>query len=531
MKLISVEKMKELESAANAAGYSYEKMMLRAGEGVARVVHETFYSGEHHRVLGLVGGGNNGGDTLIALYELQKIGWECSAVMLKEDKQLSPLILKFSENGGKIAAFEQLDQEIGQADVLLDGIIGTGFKPPLQEAIAKILQRIGELSAEKIMVAVDCPSGVDCITGEVSPETLKADLTISMEAVKEGMLRLPAFEACGELATVELGIPQKNLKPFENGQFVIDTGMVEECLPARPSNSHKGTYGHLIVCGGCVNYSGAPMLAAMSAYRAGAGLVECAIPERIYDAAAANHTECIYTVLEDEDGVIAENAAATLVSRLEAANGLLLGPGIGKEEPTFRFFQRFLFEGGRNGQGMGVGFVPGATKKSEKSRDGLPTMVIDADGLRLLARIDGWEDKLKCNVVLTPHAGEMSALTGLTVDEIQKNRWKTACDFSQKWKQVVVLKGALTVISAPDGRMAVLPFASSALSKAGTGDVLAGIIAGLIAQGVNPFEAAVAGAWLHAKAAEYVMLDHGSERCLLAGDLIDAIPDAMAEVG
>jgi len=529
MKLISVEKMKQLESAANGGGYGYEKMMLKAGTNLAQVVHKKYFA-SYSNVLGLVGGGNNGGDTLIALTELQKSGWTCSAFLIKEDLDLKPLVIKLQESGGKVVDLKVLDQEIEQADVILDGIFGTGFTPPVREPVSGLLKHIGALTEEKTVVAVDCPSGVDCTTGEVSPGTLKAKMTVSMEAIKEGMLKLPAFEYCGQLVTVELGIPKKFTKPFEDNLAVIDPEMVCDSLPVRPLDSHKGTFGHLIVCGGSVNYPGAPMMAARSAYHSGAGLVECAIPERIYEAVVAGNSQSIFTILEDEDGVISENAAATLASKLNDADCLLLGPGIGTEDTTFRFVQRLLFVANGKKQSSGVGFVPSAADKRVEAASKLPNLVIDADALRMLARVDGWEKKLTAAAVLTPHPGEMAALTGLPVVEIQKDRRNIASDYAKKWQQVVVLKGAFTVIASPDGRIALLPYANSALAKAGTGDVLAGVIAGLLTQGTKPFEAALAGVWLHAEAAVIWPEHRFNAYGLVADDIIDWIPYAFMDL-
>ncbi|HCS40340.1 MAG TPA: hypothetical protein DIW44_12250 [Anaerolineaceae bacterium] len=530
MKLISVQKMKALESAANEGGYSYEKMMIKAGQNLAQVVHERYHDKGITRVMGLVGGGSNGGDTIIALTALQKLGWTCSAFLLKEDPQWQTLIIELHSNGGRVVDRERFEEELSHTQLVLDGVMGTGFKMPMREPFVDFMKKFNKLSQGKIIVAVDCPSGVDCITGEACAETLHADLTVSMEAVKEGMLKFPAYAFCGEIVTVDLGIPAKTLKQFDSGDAVVDVEMVSAVLPKRENNSHKGSFGHLLVCGGSVNYPGAPMLAAKSAYRTGAGLVECAIPERVYVAAVANNIESIFTLLEDQDGVIAENAAAVLTPKLKYVDGLLIGPGIGREETTQRFIKRLLFGMNSRNQTAGTGFVPSAVKTKADDAETYPPMVIDADALRLLADIDMWYEKLKTEAVLTPHPGEMSALTGLSIDEIQQDRLEVAKRFAQKWGQVVVLKGALTVVASADGNAVVLPFANSALAKAGTGDVLAGMIAGLIAQGVKPFEAAIAGVWLHARAAYEVVKAQGTQSSLLAGDLIDAIPSGFSDL-
>lgn len=529
MKLISVEKMKALESAANESGYSYEKMMLKAGQNLAQVVHERYFEKGINRVMGLVGGGNNGGDTIIALTALQKLGWTCSAFMLKEDPQWQTLIIELHANGGRVVDRERFEEELSHTQLVLDGVMGTGFKMPMREPFVDFMKKFNKLSQGKIIVAVDCPSGVDCVTGDACADTLQADLTVSMEAIKDGMLKFPAYEFCGEIVTVELGIPAKTLKAFETGDAVIDALMVKALLPKREMNGHKGTFGHLVVCGGSVNYPGAPMLAAKSAYRMGAGLVECAVPERVYVAAVANNIESIFTILEDEDGVIAENASATLTPKMKNVECLLIGPGIGREETTQRFLKRLLFGLNVKNQSTGAGFVPGMSKVKTSEDDRFPVMVIDADALRLLADINLWYERLPAPAVLTPHPGEMSALTGLSVDDIQRDRLNVARQFAQKWGQVVVLKGALTVVASVDGRVAVLPFANSALAKAGSGDVLAGMIAGLMTQGTSPLDAATTAVWLHARAADNVIKTQGTEHSLLASDLINSIPGAISE--
>lgn len=530
MKLISVEKMKALESTANENGYSYQTMMLKAGQNLAKVVNERYFNRGMTRVMGLVGGGNNGGDTIIALTALQKMGWTCSMFMIKEDPTWQTLIIELHANGGRVVNREDFEEELSHTQLVLDGVMGTGFKMPMREPFIDFMKKFNKLSQGKVIVAVDCPSGVDCVSGEACAETLHADLTVSMEAVKEGMLKFPAYEYCGEIMTVDLGIPSKTLKTFDFGDSVIDVEMVKALLPERRRNGHKGTFGHLLVCGGSVNYPGAPMLAAQSAYRVGAGLVECAVPERVYVAAVANNLESIFTILQDEDGVIAENATATLIPKMKNIDCLLIGPGIGREETTLRFIDRLLFGLNTKRQNAGAGFVPGKSKTTARDDGKFPAMVIDADALRLLCEIELWYEKLSAPVVLTPHPGEMSALTGLSIEEVQQDRLNIARQFAQKWGQVVVLKGALTVVASTDGKVAILPFANSALAKAASGDVLAGMIAGLMTQGMTANNAALSAVWLHARAAENVIKIHGTDYSLLAGDLANSISAAFSEL-
>ncbi len=526
MKIISIEKMKELETAANSGGYSYEKMMLNAGNNLARVVHERFFNEGLTHAFGIVGGGNNGGDTLIALIELENLGWNCSAWIAKNDQEWMELIRKFESSGGKVIRPEHLSEALQDSQLVLDGVFGTGFHSPMRNEYTKLFTTLAKFRRGRVFIAVDCPSGVDCVSGQVSPLTVKADLTVSMEAVKEGMLKLPAFEYCGEIVTVDLGIPANYKKDFEGDDFVIDHSLVLDSMKKRDPDSHKGDFGHLIVCGGCVNYPGAPKLSAKCAYRVGCGLVEMAVPERIYEAVVADNVESIFTLLEDEDGVIADGAASTLFAHLEKSTCLLVGPGIGREETTQRFFQRLVnTEFGK--LKVSTGFLPVRDTNHTKVSETLPPMVIDADALRLLANIPDWHKRLGTKVVLTPHPGEMAALTGITTSEIQTDRIGIARKYAQLWHQVVVLKGALTLVASPDGKVAVLPFANSILAKAGTGDVLAGIIAGLIAQGVEVYKAAWMGTWIHAQAAKQVEDNQGCDNALLAGDLVNALPQVF----
>jgi NAD(P)H-hydrate epimerase len=227
-------------------------------------------------------------------------------------------------------------------------------------------------------------------------------------------------------------------------------------------------------------------------------------------------------------GVIAASAADVLARNLDRATALLLGPGFGLEDST-RAFLESLLKGGvsaRKSAGR-IGFVREADSTEEKKSTSLPPLVIDADGLKLLAKIDGWSKLLPALSVLTPHPGEMAVLTGLDKTAIQQDRLGTAQQYSAKWGHVVVLKGAFTVIAAPDGRVSIIPVATSALARAGTGDVLAGLIVGLRAQGVEAYEAAVAGAWIHGQAGIGAADRLGNTASVMAGDVLDAIPDVL----
>ncbi len=419
MRIVSVAQMKELERQADAGGYGYEKMMARAGKELAGVIHVRF-GAEFRTVLGLVGSGNNGGDTLIALTHLIKAGWSAKAWLVKEREKNDPALAAFLAAGGQLASitedlgFKQLSNWVKTSDVILDGILGTGISLPLRGAIPELLSKISSLKKNQIVVAVDCPSGVDCDSGAAADECLKADLTVCMAAVKQGLLKYPAHRLVGELAVVDIGLPG-SLPAWKGIKGEVMTARkAAALLPSRPEDAHKGTFGTCMVAAGSVNYCGAPLLASEAAYRVGAGLVRTAIPGAIYDAIAGRLPESTWLVLPHTDGVINADGASVLQRNLKRISALLIGPGLGTEIPTRDFFSNLL-EGSDSPDSSKriLGFS--GEKRAEKTISSavLPPLVIDADGLRLLAKIKDWPHKLRKPTILTPHPGEMEALTGL----------------------------------------------------------------------------------------------------------------------
>jgi NAD(P)H-hydrate epimerase len=229
-------------------------------------------------------------------------------------------------------------------------------------------------------------------------------------------------------------------------------------------------------------------------------------------------------MLPQEMGVIAGGAADVLLKNFERATALLIGPGLGTEDSTKEFVENLLTGKVSAKKTSGrIGFIHSEGDKKEEANASIPPMVVDADGLRLLAKVDNWAKLLPADSILTPHPGEMAVLTGFEKDAIQADRLAVALKYAKEWGHVVVLKGAFTVIAAPDGRATLIPVATPALARAGTGDVLAGLIVGLRAQGVKPYEAAVAGAWIHAQAGLFAAEKVGAEASVLAGDVLDAV--------
>ena len=524
MKLVTVAEMQAIEREANSLGITYDLMMENAGQGLAGVILDEFDIYKESGILGLVGSGNNGGDTLVALAHLAEKGWKATAYIVRPRPPDDPLVTRLLDKGGAVFQYTddddltQLKELLDKNTILLDGILGTGFRLPLKSDLARCMEFIKSTITSRafppIVLAVDCPSGIDCDSGEVAPECIPANFTITMAAYKRGLFIFPANLFVGDIRLVGIGLPEggETLNSWSSIKtFVVNAAYVRNVLPKRPPDAHKGTFGTALIVAGSLNYTGAALLAGQTAYRIGAGLVTLAIPSLIHSALAGQLPEATWLPLPHEDGFFSPSAIDALLGNLHQATAVLIGPGFGIRDCTARFIQDFIAS------------INQGNKLSLN-------LVFDADGLKLLSKVPEWNLKLPNTAVLTPHPGEMSILTGTTKEEIQSNRVEIALRFSHEWGHVVVLKGAYTVIASPDGDLALIPVATPALARAGTGDVLAGAIVGLIAQGVEPFPAAICGAWLHAQAGLAASKVIGNTASVLAGDVLSAIPRVLSDV-
>lgn len=520
MKYVSVKEMQNIEREADASGLSYAQMMENAGNGLGEVVETACRHVYQKSILGLVGTGNNGGDTLVALSYLAQKGWLATAFIVKPRSNDDELMIWFKNQGGNIILNEadiehqQFIQAIHNHSILLDGILGTGFRLPLKGNIAEVMKLTTKILQQKsdktIVIAVDCPSGVDCDSGEMAPEVIQADITVTMAAVKAGLLKLPAFSKVGEIKVVDIGLPDDLPAWRDIVRAVPDIEYVRSILPNRDLDSHKGTFGTALIIAGSQNYTGAALLAGKAAYYSGAGLVTLAIPKVLHAAIAGQFSEATWLLLPEEEGYIAEGAAKIIWENKQKVTAILVGPGFGLQNSTQLFIEKFI--------------------KEIANQKESPGIVIDADGLKLLANVNDWSNLLPKKTILTPHPGEMSVLTGLSTADIQKDRLNIAEKYAKEWGHVVVLKGAFTVVASPDGRTGVIPIASPALARAGSGDVLAGIITGLRAQGISAFDAALAGAWIHGNAGMFAADAIGCTASVLAGDILMGCVNVMAEI-
>ncbi len=538
VKLFSVDEMKLLEKEANETGLTYENMMENAGKGLANEIGISYRHLINKKILALVGSGNNGGDALVALSHLASDKWDTHAYIVSTRNENDPLISRVIDNGGQVSLLErdtkykELTELLNSSSIVIDGVLGTGIKLPLRGEIAKVLSFVKdycEIKTDKLhIVAVDCPSGVDCDTGKFAPETIPAEMTVTMAGVKQGLIKFPAASLTGELRPVSIGSIERLSAYTENNKLILTEDMIRQYLPKRPINSHKGTFGTAFIIAGSVNYTGAALLAGLAAYRVGTGLVTMAIPAPLHAALSGQFPESTWILLPNEMGVISADAAHIVWKNNTRATAMLIGPGLGIEDTTREFLIRLLTHGNERSKGD-IGFIHNEEIIDEGKRKLIP-FVVDADGLKLISKIKHWSELLPSPAILTPHPGEMAALTELPVEEIQNDRIETAKKYSERWGHVVVLKGAYTVIADPDGNIAIVPVASSSLAKAGTGDVLAGLIVGLRAQGLDAFQAACTGAWIHANAGLLAAKHLGNNASVLARDVLNAVPQIMSDL-
>jgi len=536
-KIVHVKEIADIERAANAGGMSYATMMENAGANIASHLLAVYPDMSRQHILVLVGPGNNGGDGLVASHYLRESGADVCVYLSHPREKRDPNVARVQDRvrmhcHAEDAEGTLLAAEVMTADVVIDALLGTGFKLPMRKTIGGILSVVKRTLADKpgdtFLIAVDCPSGLDCDTGQRAHETLRADVTITLAAAKRGHFRFPGAERVGALTVVGIGLPGdlKEMKAVDLEMF--DQKDAARLLPARPKDSHKGSYGTVGVVAGSINYPGAPMLAARGAYRAGAGLVCMAVPAPVQRLMAASLPEAVWTLLPHDVGVLTDNAVPVLKEQLHRMDVLVFGPGFGQEEVTKRFVASLFSPKEGTMKGV-IGFVHDEEQTRREAVE-IPPLVIDADGLRLLARMESWMDRIPDECVLTPHPGEMAELMDKPVEVIQQDRIAAAKEGASTWGQVVVLKGAFTVVAAPSGEATVIPIATSALATAGSGDVLSGVIAALYAQGCGPYEAAALGAYLHARAGELAVARIGDEASVLAGDIVGCLGEAFSEL-
>ncbi|MDD5039264.1 MAG: NAD(P)H-hydrate dehydratase [Dehalococcoidales bacterium] len=509
LKILTVEQMRQVEQDCGKVGLPTTMLMENAGKAVAEEVSRILGNINKQNILVLVGPGNNGGDGLVAARYLHDWGAKVSLYLfgqrtpddpnlkLVRDRSLPSLEAMRDEK------MEGLDNLLASADAVIDAIFGTGKSRPLDDIYVRVLNRVAEAKEKRpglCIIALDLPSGLNADSGAVDPSCLYADNTITLGFPKPGLFNPPGMERTGKITVVDIGIPSY-LAERATIELITED-WVRSVLPKRPLGANKGSFGKVLIVAGSINYIGAAYLACSGAMRVGAGLVTLATASSLQPILASKLTEVTYLPLpESSPGIIAPEAAKLIHRECGDYNVLVLGCGLGQSQSTTRFVKSTLF----------------------KLKSASLSLVLDADALNTLAKTQHWWQRLPDDAILTPHPGEMARLVGVTVDEIQSDRLGLAKKAAIEWLKTIVLKGAYTVIVSPQGQSRVSPLANPGLASAGTGDVLTGVIAGLVAQGLPLFDAAACGVYLHGKAGEIVR-DKLGDAGMMATDLLPALP-------
>jgi NAD(P)H-hydrate epimerase len=514
MKLATAQDMKKIDEAAvRDHGLSIPQLMESAGEAVYRELEEN-YSPLSKRTVGvLCGKGHNGGDGLVTARLLKGAKVSVVAVVLGDTDSLAEETLVqlqkakaakvpilFLEEAGNLPSVQLALEE---CDLLVDAILGTGLSRPV-EGLAKDLIRLAR-GLGKPVVAVDIPSGLSADTGNPLGEVLGAQRTVTFGLPKVGFYSPTAPAYLGKWKVDPIGFPPELLNASFLKHELTERETVRKALPYYDDYTHKGSRGRVVVVAGATGLTGAAALSALGAQRIGAGLVTVACPESLNAILEAKLTEPMTApVPEVEGGFLSLKAAGRILHLCTNVNAVVIGPGIGRHRETAQLVRELL------------------TKLT------LP-MVVDADALNLLGgQLDIFK-AVKAPVILTPHPGEAAWLLKISISDVEQNRLKVAKQIAEGYNVVLVLKGRHTVIAGPKGEIRINPTGNRALATAGTGDVLSGVIGGLLAQRLNPFDAASLGVYLHGLAGERLARRMGPDG-LLAGDLLPMFPKVLRQI-
>ncbi len=501
MKLITAHEMTELEQLAiKDYGISGLLLMENAARSFCDALEQQIGSLSGRRVTIYCGGGNNGGDGFAIGRHASNRGAEVTiaavfdARRLKADAQLNFEII--SRMGIPILNWQEAAAQ--PCDIVIDALLGTGFNGALREPLPQVISAVN--ASRAYVAAVDIPSG--CSTDDGSAEAaVQADLTVTFGLAKVGHFLYPAKGFCGRLIVTDISLPRQAVERFPARLYTMDDALLSS-LPMRSENSHKGTFGRVLAFVGSMGMCGAAVMAATAALRTGAGMVTAAVPKSIWHTVASQLCEVMTLPLPTEGDALAKSAADCLTERLKTQNVLLAGCGLGKGETVKQVLLNLL-------------------NTCDKP------IVLDADGINLLkGNINILKNKTT-PVILTPHPLEFSRISGHSMEYLIKNRLQAAVAFAQSYQLVLVLKGADTIVAHPDGRAVICPLANSGLATAGSGDVLSGIIASLVAQGLSADDAADLGVWLHAGAGMAARQKLGA-RSMMAGDVLRALPEVLS---
>ena len=503
--LLSSQEARALDAlAADRFGIGVEALMEQAGRSVAELAAPMCRSG---RAVIFVGPGNNGGDGLVAARYLAAAGLRVEVALAMPAGHLQGAAKINFERWNELAPSSTTLGLLALTggDLAIDALLGTGLNRPPEGTLRDAIRQLNAgRGAGARVVSVDVPSGLNADTGAAPGDCVHAELTVTLAARKRGLTQQPGATLAGRVEIGSLGLPAEALEMLGGRTTLFELGDLRALLPPREAGAFKNSFGHLLVVAGSPGKSGAATLAVHGALRSGVGLVTLAGREETLAQALAGHPEAMSHALSGP-GALAKDDLVDLLGALEGKQALAIGPGLWRGPETAEMLAQLLEE------------FEGAT-------------VLDADALNAIAGKPGVLAKARGPTVVTPHPGEMARLIGKTGAEVQADRFEAAAKLARVERTVVVLKGAGTLVAAPDGRLSVNPTGNAGLAHGGTGDVLCGLIGGLLAQGMVPFDAARAGAYLHGWAGERVSLRRG-QRGLMAGEVADELGSLWAELG
>lgn len=532
MKVFTAAQMREFDRRATEE-YSIPSIVLmeNAALRVVEFLEMKFAPLKGKRVVVLCGKGNNGGDGFAIARHLTAAGCvvtillACSPESLKGDAKINYEISKRlwdPNNGWMLAEIIELTEKsyddqslysrIDYADVLVDALLGTGFKGELHDGRIRSALHLLLRSTSDRTIAVDIPSGLDADTGEAIGMAHRAASTITFASPKKGMFLRDGLRLCGEIWVGAIGTITEHYDPIflefstpsQTGCTALTVKRIKSIFPRRTQDAHKGDAGRVLLIGGSYGMSGAPTLAARAALKSGAGLCIAALPDKIISTFAAAFFEATsHPLLCNEAGVLLEESADALPALWENVNAVAIGPGIGRDASTLNFVRRVV-------------------------RECTQPLIIDADALYALRAIEADLKNRKADTILTPHPGEMGELMKMKTSEVNDNRIETAISCAQKYNAIVVLKGARSIVALPDGSTHINLTGNSGMATGGSGDVLTGTIAGLLAQTKDAQTATLLGVYLHGMAGDLAFETLGNG--LIAGDIVENIPRALVEL-
>jgi len=479
-------------------------LMENAGRASADVLLDNFAYAE--KVAIFAGGGNNGGDGFVIARHLISEGLDVDTYIVSHPKKYKGDALTnykaLVKTGGNIVELKDNLRKYKQADIIVDALFGTGLDREVTGFYKKVIEFINSQGVPTL--AVDLPSGLDANTGYPLSTAILADITVTFVLPKLGISIYPGVEYAGEIYVADITTPNflEDDIPYE----LLSSESVDEILMPRYEDTHKGTYGHLFILAGSPGKSGAAALAALGAQRSGTGLVTVGIPKSLNPIMEQKTTEAMTEPLPETDletfGLVSLDRAMEIAKEKKTA--IAIGPGIS----TTRETQEFLYEIIRNSN--------------------LP-MLIDADAITLVAENPEILKEAKAPIVLTPHPGEMAKLARISTEEVQADRIGVALDFSAKYNVYLVLKGARSIISTPEGEIFINTTGNAGMASGGMGDVLTGIIGGFLAQRLDPVDACKLGVFAHGLAGDLVAHENG-EAGMIASDVANALPKAISQI-